>query len=98
MNWCGTCGCTPCSNPASCRLCREVDRRPAKERHETRHVEVRNSTPAVTVEAVIYSIRARGLAALKEADVLGRLNRCDTAAKAEINQRIERLLGRGEIS
>jgi hypothetical protein len=63
-----------------------------------RDVEVRNSTPAVTIEAVIYGIRTRGLAALKEPDVLERLNRCDTAAKSEINQRIERLFGEGKTT
>jgi hypothetical protein len=96
VSGCPICGCTPCSNPAFCRLCREADRRLAHERHEIRHVEVRNSTPAVTVEAVLCSIRTRGLAALKEPAVLERLNRCDTAAKLEINKRIERLLGKGE--
>jgi hypothetical protein len=54
-------------------------------------------TPAVTVEAVMYSIRTRGLAALNEPGVLERLQRCDTAAKEQINQRIEYLRGKGEL-
>jgi hypothetical protein len=58
---------------------------------------VGNSTPAVTVEAIIHGIRSRGLTALKEPDVLQRLNRCDIAAKAQINQRIERLREKGEL-
>ena len=66
-------------------------------RREIRPVDVKNSTPTVTVEAVLYSIRTRGLAALQEPDVLQRLQRCDIAAKAEINQRIERLHEKGEL-
>ena len=96
MSWCPTCGCTPCPNPAFCRLCREDDRKLANQRRETLTAEGENPTPAVAVEAVLYSIRTRGLAALKEPDVLARLNRCDTTAKAEINQRIERLREKGE--
>jgi hypothetical protein len=69
----------------------------ADQRRETLTAEGGNPTPAVTVEAVRYSIRTRGLAALQEPDVLQRLQRCDIAAKAEINQRIERLREKGEL-
>lgn len=96
MTWCPTCGCTPCPSPAFCRLCRAADQKLADQHREIRPVDVKNSTPEVTVEAVLYSIRTQGLAALKEPDVLERLNRCDTKAKAEINQRIERLREKGE--
>jgi hypothetical protein len=56
------------------------------------------STPAVTVEAVMYCIRTRGLVALNEPNVVERLQRCDAAAKARINERIERLREKGELS
>jgi hypothetical protein len=54
-------------------------------------------TPQVTVEAIMVAIRDRGLAALKEPAVRDRVQRCDMAARDQINQRIERLLARGEI-
>ena len=49
------------------------------------------STPPATVEAVILTVRDRGLAALKEPANVERLERCDAAAKAEIEQRIAKL-------
>ena len=51
----------------------------------------RHPMPAVTVEAVMYAIRARGLAALKETATKERLSRCDRAARDEINRRIAML-------
>jgi hypothetical protein len=48
-------------------------------------------TPKVTVEAVMVAVRGRALAALTEPATLERLERCDAAARAEINQRIEKL-------
>ena len=48
-------------------------------------------TPQVTVEAVILTVRERGLAALKEPANVERLKRCDAAAKAEIERRIAKL-------
>lgn len=47
--------------------------------------------PQVTVETIILTVRKRGLAALKDPANLERLERCDAAAKAEINRRIEKL-------
>jgi hypothetical protein len=48
-------------------------------------------TPQVTTEAVLYCVRERGLAALKEPANLERLSRCDEAARAQINERIAKL-------
>jgi hypothetical protein len=48
-------------------------------------------TPRVVVEAVMLAVRQRGLAALREPAVVERLERCDRAAREEINQRIEKL-------
>src|SRR5262245_62101413 len=48
-------------------------------------------TPAVVVEAVMLAVRDRGLAALKEPATVERLQRCDVVARAEINQRIQKL-------
>jgi hypothetical protein len=42
-------------------------------------------TPAVVVEAVMLAVRERGLAALKEPATVERLQRCDAAGRAEIN-------------
>jgi AAA domain len=46
-------------------------------------------TPRSTVEAILTSIRTRGLAALKEPKNIERLSRCDAAAKDEIAARIK---------
>jgi hypothetical protein len=48
-------------------------------------------TPNVVVEAIMLAVRTRGLAALKEPATVERLERCDVSARAEINQRIEKL-------
>jgi hypothetical protein len=56
-----------------------------------RPVPVRRPTPQTTIEAILYCIRERGLAALKEPANVERLSRCDRVAKAEIDRRIELL-------
>jgi hypothetical protein len=48
-------------------------------------------TPQVIVEAIMFSLRERGLAALQHPDVTERLSRCDEPARRQINQRITRL-------
>jgi hypothetical protein len=58
----------------------------------------RRPTPQVVVEAVMYSVRTRGLAALDEPDTIERLGRCDAAAREQINQRIDALLARKECA
>ena len=45
-----------------------------------------------TVEAIMVAVRERGLAALKDAANVERLARCYQAARAQINQRIARLI------
>jgi hypothetical protein len=54
-------------------------------------------TLQVTVQAILYAVSKRGLAALKEPAVRKRAERCDAAAREQINQRIARLLAKGEI-
>jgi len=49
------------------------------------------STPQATIEAVLYCVRERGFAALKEPANLERLLRCDEATRAQINDRIAKL-------
>lgn len=48
-------------------------------------------TPKATVDAVMFAVRVGGLGALKEPPTVERLERCDATARAEINQRIEKL-------
>jgi hypothetical protein len=48
-------------------------------------------TPQMTIEAIMYCVRQRGLAALKEPANLERLARCDKAALAQIDRRIATL-------
>jgi hypothetical protein len=45
-------------------------------------------TPQVTVEAIWYAVRERGLAALNEPATRARLVQCDAAALAELDRRI----------
>ena len=56
-----------------------------------------NPTPQVTIEAVIYCVRARGLRALREPANIARLKDCDRAARDEINRLISVMLEKGII-
>jgi hypothetical protein len=49
------------------------------------------STPQTTIEAVMYCVRERGLAALCEPSNQQRLMTLDDAARAEVNRRIAKL-------
>jgi hypothetical protein len=60
------------------RLWNEVNCR-ARERH---------GTPQTIIEAILYSVRERGLAALKEPRNVERPTRGDTAARRQIRSRI----------
>src|SRR6516164_986641 len=51
-----------------------------------------SATAQTIVEAIMGAVRQRGLAALKDAANVERLARCDQAARAQINQRIARLI------
>jgi hypothetical protein len=52
-------------------------------------------TPQVTIEAVVWCVRERGVAALNEPKNIERLCGCDEAALAQVNQRIAKLKGQG---
>ncbi len=45
-------------------------------------------TPQTIVEAILFCVRERGLAALKELANIERLSRCNAVAKAQIDRRI----------
>lgn len=47
--------------------------------------------PQSTIDAIMYSVRVRGVAALHEPANLERLARCDEDARRQINERIEKL-------
>jgi hypothetical protein len=55
-------------------------------------------TPQTTIEAIMYVVRERGVAALKEPANIERLLLCDDAARTEINERIGRLIAAKEIA
>jgi hypothetical protein len=55
-------------------------------------------SPQTTIEAIIHSVRERGVAALKESANIARLLACDDEAKTEINERIARLIAAKEIA
>jgi hypothetical protein len=54
-------------------------------------------TPRFTVEAVMLTVRERGVAALKEPANIERLARCDAAAKVQIDRYIKKLIDRKAI-
>ena len=49
-------------------------------------------TPQATIEAIMHSVRERGLGSLREPATIERLSCCDAAARAQINHRIDRLI------
>ena len=49
-------------------------------------------TPQAAIEAIMHSVRERGLGSLKEPATIERLSRCDAAARSQINCRIDRLI------
>ena len=49
-------------------------------------------TPYATIEAVMFSVRERGLAALDEPAIIERLARCDARARVQIDNRIAKLM------
>ena len=55
-------------------------------------------TPQTTIEAVMYAVESRGVAALMEPENIERLSCCDDAAKEEINSRIASLIAKKEIA
>jgi hypothetical protein len=65
------------------RLCRKADARAAAARIQRADS---RPTPGVTVEAVKQAVRDRGVSALDESPTRERLQRCDTAAIAEIDR------------
>jgi hypothetical protein len=54
-------------------------------------------TEQVTIEAILHCVRVRGLSALRESSNIERLSRCDAEAKAEIDERIAKLIRAGGI-
>jgi hypothetical protein len=54
----------------------------------------RHATPQSTIDAILYCVRARGIAALEEPNIKERLASCDEAAMKQIRERIERMRGK----
>jgi hypothetical protein len=54
-------------------------------------------TPQSTIEAIMYSVRERGLIALNEPASRERLATCDPAARSQINTRIAKLTEAGRL-
>jgi hypothetical protein len=89
---CSICGCAPCGTLGFCQMCREADRKAAAQHRATKE---RRPTPRSTIDAILYCVRTRGLAALKEPANLERLRRCDAKVQAEIDRRIDKLFELG---
>jgi len=47
-------------------------------------------TPQATIEAIMHSVRERGLGALREPATIERLSRCDADARAWLDRWIEK--------
>lgn len=80
----------------SCFLCVECQVRAAEADHaipEKKKVAAAKPrpTPPSVIEAIMYSVRTRGVAALKEPATVERLSRCDPDARDQIKQRIAAL-------
>jgi hypothetical protein len=56
------------------------------------HLNRPRKTPQSTIEAVIHSVRERGVAALIEPANIERLLECDDDTRIEINEKIARLI------
>jgi len=106
---CETCERDPCVNPSFCAASRKADREIGQQRLPPgvppgwdrmsldalwARLNQARATPQSTVEAVMVCVRERGLKALEESANLERLSRCDESARAKINDRIARLIGR----
>jgi hypothetical protein len=52
-------------------------------------------TPQSTIDALVYCVRVRGIAALDEPNNKERLARCDADAREQINGRIETMRQKG---
>ena len=81
----------PCS-PKVALLRSLLDDRVSRDRalHELNDTHGR-PTAQVTIEAILYCVRERGVSALQEPANRERLSRCDAAALAQIDDRIVRL-------
>jgi hypothetical protein len=55
----------------------------------------RYATPQSTVEAILYCVRTRGIAALEEPNNKERLARCDAVAREQIDERIKKMREKG---
>jgi hypothetical protein len=85
---CTDCGATPCGNPSFCAACRIADQKAPRRQDRVRE---QRPTPQTTIEAIMYCVSTRGTKALHEPANLERLSRCDDAALAQIDARINRL-------
>jgi hypothetical protein len=98
MSICRICGAEPCINRNFCRSCRYADAALRKTGRQRQSTGVSHPTSQATVEALMYYVRERGLPALQEPTNVERLTRCDAAAKAQIDQRIKKLIDAEKIS
>jgi hypothetical protein len=89
---CQPCGALPCCSPGFCETCRWADRQRPR---QTPRTEPR-PTPQCTIEAILYCVRERGVAALHEPANLERLKLCDSAALAQVDAGVAKLKRGGQ--
>ena len=56
------------------------------------------TAPQVTIEAIVWAVRDRGLTALREPATFERLARCDDEDRQQVNVRIAKLVKTGTVS
>jgi hypothetical protein len=84
--------CKHCGDPTwrhESSWCAAVRKVEAQRRNE--RTTIPRPTAESTIEAIMWSVRQRGIAALDEPANVERLSRCDERAKAETNNRIAKL-------
>jgi transposase len=91
---CDVCGAAPCINPGFCSACRRADRRRAQASAQVVDLDgVRrdHGVPQATIEALMHSLRERGLTALEEQATKRRLSELSEEQLIEVGNRLQRL-------
>lgn len=86
---CDICGRAPCTNPGFCSLCRQAN---VKTRSKPSSSRIEAPKAAVsTVDALMFSLRSRGTAALTEPDTQRRLTDLSDDQLIEVGSRLQKL-------
>jgi hypothetical protein len=87
MTWRPTCGAEPCILPSFCEACRKADARRQQQEPPAGLPDTRRAAET-TVEALMYSLRQRGVRALDESDIRRRMSELDDEQAIEVARRL----------